>query len=532
MQTLSALLLVAASACLSPAFRVVAQEDGPTAQALRLANEGKVDRAIDILRDHMNKHAKDVNARIVFGRILDFDGKPDDAVTMWEAGLTGAASDFRLLMSVGEIRHRQGSDGPLVSYRRGMVGAIPSTNEAEEERFKRSHLAQAATAYEKARKLRPDETDVARVLATVYSEQMKHDAAAAVWKSLVELEPKNGHYHLGLALASKSAGRFDEAANHLKKSIELNPRVAEAHDALAEIQKEQGLVAEAEQSRKHANFYQRLPSFCTVVYSAENVETLDNLRKDASLRMLVDDRSDRATEFLAVLCWQHPHNESETQAFDALEARGAKTTPLLRSLLEDARSTCTIKSTAHILARRKADGIFEYLVQRLPGDLRGFAMDMDIAGSLDDLGDVRAVGPLVQVLNPGDGDAEREDGAGPLADRDSARIRAALALGAFDTPEARRALEAGTRQPPIAASCLAALYRLSKDLKYLSALEKAAGNDGRHATYVLGDYVVRKVGTSQAKSLARTWKQQRETKRAADEAREKQEAGPKTDKDP
>jgi hypothetical protein len=79
--------------------------------------------------------------------VLDFDGRPDEAVTLWEGGLTGAADDFPLLMSVGEIRGRQGADGPTMVYRRGVVGAMPSKDKAGEGRYKRSRLAEAATAY-------------------------------------------------------------------------------------------------------------------------------------------------------------------------------------------------------------------------------------------------------------------------------------------------------------------------------------------------------------------------------------------------
>jgi len=99
--------------------------------------------------------------------------------------------------------------------------------------------------------------------------------------------------------------------------------------------------------------------------------------------------------------------------------------------------------------------MLEYLVNMLPGDIRSFAMDMDIAGSLDDLGDARAVEALVQVLNPED--AKAAPGIGPLNDRNSARARAALAIGAFDTPEARKALDAGTKNPQLAGYCWAAL---------------------------------------------------------------------------
>jgi tetratricopeptide (TPR) repeat protein len=524
MRALVVLSFAAIVICGAPIAPIMAQDEAPTEQAVRLVNQGKVDRGIEILRNHLKGHGDDVNARIVLGRILDYDGRPDEAVTVWEAGVSKTAADFPLLMSIGEIRRRQGSDGPTITYRRGTVQFNPSKNEAEEERYKTSHLAQAATTYEHARKLRPNAPEAASALASAYAEQGKNDAAAEVWKSLVKLEPTNGEYEKNLGLATKLAGRADEAAQYLKHAIELSPRLADAHEALAEIQKAKGQAVEAEQSRNRSEFYKQLPSFCTLVYSDENAKTLHSLDDAKSVRKLIDDPSDRATEFLAVVCWSHPHNQLESQAFDSLEARGARTTPLLRRLLEGAHSTCTIKSTGHILARRKADGLLDYLVRLLPGDTRAFGMDMDVAGSLDDLGDARAVECLVLMLNPADSDPKHDSGPGllDLDDRYSARARAALALGAFNEPAARRALEDGTKIPQFAAYCWAALYRLSKDPKHLAALERALRAGDGFVSSVVGNYLEKKVGTNEARQLAQKWQRQREADRAAEDVKAKQ----------
>jgi len=168
--------------------------------------------------------------------------------------------------------------------------------------------------------------------------------------------------------------------------------------------------------------------------------------------------------------------------------------------------------------------MYDYLVERLPGDMSGFAMDMDIAGSQDDFGDPRAVAPLAVFLNPGNGDAPQGD---PLSDRNSARDWAALALGAFDTPEARKTLEAGTKDLQIAAYRLAALYRLTKDPKRLEALEKFVGEDDGYTSYVVGNYLRKKVGTQVAEKIARTWDQRREAQRASEEALKTQDSGSK-----
>jgi tetratricopeptide (TPR) repeat protein len=510
------LAFMAAAIGIAASAPVGAQDNSPVDRAVQLARKGNVEAAIDQLRVHLKKNASDGKARVVLGQILDFDGRPDEAVAVWEQGVTGAESDFDLLMLIGDIRERQGQDGPAITRRRGMVGAQPKKDEAAEKVFKESHLVQAAAAFERARKLKPDDLDAAMALASIFALQKKHDAAAQIWKSLIEREPKNAGYYLRFASAIQEAGRPDEAAAYLEKAIALNPRLAEAHQALGEYQKAKGRVAEAKQSENRAEFYRQLPSFCTLVYSDENQKALENLQEPDALRKLVGDTSDRATQFLAVLCWSHPHNELETEAFNALESRGAATTTILSELLKQARSTCTVRSTARILARRKAEGVFDHLVRILPGDIRGLGMDMDIAGSLDDLGDPRAVGPLVQVLDPGNANKGQDQ---LMTDRDGARGRAALALGAFDTPEARRALEQGTHTPEVMVYCLAALCRVSRDQKQLSALEKAVESDRGAPTSRLGYYLKAKVGTPEAKKLAAAWEQKRKAEEAAEKAK-------------
>lgn len=484
-------------------------------EAIGQANRGDVEGAIRGLREHLAREPKDVRSRFVLGQILDFDGRPDDSVATWEEGLAGVPEDYPLLMAIGEIRRRQGSDGPTMSYRRGMLGARPSMGVAGIEEYKKAHMEQAASAYERARKLRPDDPGASKALAGAYAALGKHEEAAAVWKSLIEKDPKDAGDRVGLAGAARGLGRKEEAIEALKGALALDPRLVAAHEAMAGLLEEVGRADEAEESRKRAEFYGRLPAFSTLAYSEENSGKLDGLADEGKVRALIADPSDAASELLAILCWSHPHDHLEALAFESLEARGEETTPLLRSLLEAAGSTCTVRSTAHILARRKADGILEFLVERLPGDSRSMGMDMDIAGSLDDLADPRAIAPLGEVLDAPAG-PEGEDADPFIMDRMSARGRAALALGAFDTPESRKLLEAGASKPILGAYCLAALHRATKDPKYLVDLERAA-EDGP-AKYAIAQYLIRKSGTEEGKRLGGRWREE------MIEARKKSEA--------
>jgi tetratricopeptide (TPR) repeat protein len=528
MQSHLSRVCLAAVVCLAAPFAARAQTVSPADEAVELARQGKVDRGIELLRQHLQKNTKDADARVALGNLLMDDGQSDEAAKQWEECLSGGEADFRLLMAIGYVRWQQGQDGPYITRRRGMIGAAPNQDKNVETAFKRAHMALAAAAYEKARKLRPDDEEAAVGLASVYGLQEKHAAAAQVWKSLVDLQPKHPGYLYRYALATKDEGKPDAAAQLLQKAIALNPRLAAAHQALADYHKEHGHVAEAEQSKNRADFYGALPEFCTFEYSDENRTMIGKLNAAATVQKLVADPSDNATQFLAVLCWRHPHNELETTSFESLEARGPKTTPLLLELLKDARSTCTVRSSAHILARRKADGLLDHLLKILPDDVRSFGMDMDIAGSLDELGDPRAVEPLVQLVDPANAEPM---GMGPTNDRGSARARAALALGAFNTPEARRALEQGTSNAELAPYCIAALYRISRDAKHLAALEKVV-SERDFPTSRLGYYLNSKVGTPEAKQLAERWRQKREAENAAAKktaAEKKAQQKPETD---
>lgn len=499
-----------------------ARPDTAAEVAVKLVNQGNVEKGIESLRDHLARDANDVDAWVVLGKILDFDGRPEEAVAEWSAGLKGEAADVPLLVAVGEIRQRQGRDGPNITYRRGMVGAHPSKPGDDEAAYQAKHLAEAAAAFDKARKFLPADRAIASALATVYTEQKRFDAAAALWKSLADSAPKDADLRLKLALATRDAGRPDEAMGQLERAIGLDPHLAAAQAALAEIQATKGLKAEADLSRRRAEFYEALPPFCTLEFSEANRGRLAELNSEQAVKKLVDDPSDEATQLLAVLCWSHPHNVLEARAFESLEARGARTTPVLRAILDEARSTCTIRGAAHILARRKVDGLFEFLARRLPGDLRMLGMNMDIAGSLDELGDPRAVGPLVELLNPADADAGTNEGL--LSDRMSAQGRAALALGAFATPESTAALKAALAVPRLRPYAAAALYRQARQAGQLAELDKAIGRDDLYVSSVVGPYLVAKVGTAEAKALAgkwREWREEAEARRKAQAAAER-----------
>jgi Flp pilus assembly protein TadD len=526
--------MIAATLCVGLAASMMGfqseagRDETAVEQAVKLVNRGEVALAIDRLRKQVEAHPRDAQARIVLGRILDYDGRTDEAVVCCEAGLAQGPEDVPLLLAIGELRKRQAEAGPNVTRRRGSIEVRPSRDEAAEQRYEKERLAEAAAAYERARKVAPEDPRVLHALARLYAHMEKPEAALALWQKLAERDPDDSQLHLGWALAAMAARRLDEAQEHVDRALALEPRSALAHEGRAKILADLGKSDEAAESQKQADFYRGLPGFVHLEFSPENAIRLSTLGEPDTLEKLANDRSEQSSELLAYLCWTHPHDASETRAFEILEQRGDAATPVLKSLLDDARSTCTVRSTARILARRKAKGILDFLLARLPSDQQAFGFDMDIAGSLDDLGDPRAVGPLVEVLEPARPEADEDNT--PFVSRTTARARAALALGAFDTTESRSALERGSKNDPVAAYCLAAVYRLSKQASDLSALQKQADTDsGKVARYLIAPYLEQKVGTPGAKGLAKRWVEEFAAERAAQEKAEKKDGSAHVD---
>jgi Flp pilus assembly protein TadD len=478
----------------------------PHERAIALLQQRKVEEAEALLQSALKEHPDDQSVRVLLGQAVDFDGRPDEAIQIWTDGISGTVADVPLWMQIGTLRARQGTEGPTVTYRRGTVTTAPDRDQAASAEFRTKHLQLAARAFQKAVELAPNDMAAASALARIYDTQNDLPAAIAVWQKIRERDVKNKDSSLGLAAALVKAGQISQATSVLEELVADHPRLARAHALLADSYKAAGREADAEASQRRAQFFKSLPPFTKLNYSAETRETLNELSDRAAVERLCADPSEQATELLAALCWSHPHNELEELAFASLEKRGEPVIPIVRALFDHAQSTCTIRSSARILARHKDPQIFARLVRLLPNDTRVPSFDMDIAGALDDLGDPRAVTPLVQVLNAADRSKSSADPSERfMNDRSMARMRAALALGAFDTAESREALQQGLSHPDLSPYCAAALYRLTREPQYFKRLEASVKGSDKLVAYFSAKYLDR-IDTPKARALQDDWK--------------------------
>ncbi len=486
------------------------------AEAIAMAQRGDVEGAIGLTGSYLEAHPEDATIRMLTADLLDWDGRPMEAAEVLLAGTALDPEGWQLWASIGVLHLRLAQDGPNIERKHGVMTAHPSKDEAAEQAHRIEQFGAAVDALRRAHELQPNHAEVALALADALEQSGLVDDAIALRISLHEAEPTNPQLASQLARLLGDAGRTEEALAVWERVLDLDPRRPEPYRALADQLETAGEVDRAEAYRRQAAFYGWLAPFAHLDYSEESYETVialaRNVWPDGSpvspeqrgqiVEKLASDDTPSSTEILATLCFHHSdHGPSEDLAYRALRTRGPRAIELLRTLLSQAQSTCTMQQAAHALAWVQDSESLPALLQMLPGDTRAFFY-ADVAGALDVMGDAGAVPDLVEVLDPGRFDPPVDAADDPMSQaggRLAARQRAALALGAFDDPASRAALELGLSNEPLLVYCQAALYRLDGTKKLRKAVEAVLDRDDFDA-FMLCEYMER-IDTPEAARL-------------------------------
>ena len=475
--------------------------------------------ALELLQQAVARHPRHGRMRFELAQILAYNGQATEAIELAQQGITDEAdrnTKLNLLIFVGGMSHQLATDGPSVLRRQGIVQYSPEDPSVDKAAFVEKYLAVAEAAFRDLLAAAPDDAQIMQSLAQTLTLAGKVDAAAELWEKRLEQDPANREATIQLASLRFELQQPDAGVKLLKDALEQS---ANDHEMLELLVKHYEKVNDAEATaywKPRHEFGKRVPSFSTIEYSEENSAMLDSLSSAERVAALFDDKTPASSELLAVYCWMHPHNDLESKAFVELGDRGAN--ELLRGLMNQGSSTCTIRGAAAQLARSKPADLLDRLLMILPGDRRAAEMDMDIANALAVLGDVRAVPALIAVLAPDD-ETEQDPSLMFMQDLDAARARAALALGAFDVQEATSALEAGLPNPRIGIACAGALYRISGDAEHLVIVEKAINNESYRAWFVLSRLVQKLPDDQEVKSLLARVEQRMEEQRKELEAK-------------
>lgn len=478
-------------------------------------NDGRFDDALATLTAAVTQHPDDVALRVRLGVLLAEDGRPDDAVRLLREGVRRRPEDADLLTLAAGVRLRQALDGATIERRRGSITAHPSTDAVAEARRARDWLTEARDVFAEALRARPNHLGAMEGSAVAASRLEDHAAAVRTWERIIALtHARDAEENLARAVAA--AGDRARAITLYEAIVNADTSRGEAQAALATLYEANGRADDARLARERAAFYRWISPF-NLTPTGENVAAVTTLSswfatedgprpatREPEVRALITRLGAAHTQdsrtLLAAFTWHHSHDALEDLAFEGLRSNGADAGDTLVELLRVADSTCTMRQSVESLARLHDARTLPILTAALPRDTGFFPVDA--ANAFDLLGDAHAVPVLLSFLDRPTPPTDPEDplnGAGYSA----ARARAVLALGAFDTPESRAALERFTSDPLLAVEAHAALYRITHARPHLTAVEHPTTPQERATGQLILTTYIERANTPEATAAAR-----------------------------
>ena len=163
-------------------------------------------------------------------------GKPNDAVALYQRELKERPKDQRLLEQYAAILHQLKRPKDELAVMAQLATDHPERADYQEGlcifHLNAQELTEALPACEKAVELEPKNSAMLFNLGSIYLQTNQSGAAVATFRKAYELKPASfpENFYLGMALLQD--GQKLEAAQKLKKAVDLNPRDPVARKAL------------------------------------------------------------------------------------------------------------------------------------------------------------------------------------------------------------------------------------------------------------------------------------------------------------
>ncbi|MFZ5864024.1 MAG: tetratricopeptide repeat protein [Nitrospirota bacterium] len=190
------------------------------------------DQALVLLDDLLAADPKNVEARVLKGRIYGEIGKPADAIRELEQVVAMRPSDTAAIYFLGRLYDEQKQPDKAIAQFERLVAMNADVTEAYLQlgilyaREKRFDEAQAVV--EKIRAKGENRPEVFLVLGYLHTQREDHNRAVEVFEAGVAAQPDNATLHFNLGLAYDKLTRFDRFVSELEEAIRLDPQYAEA----------------------------------------------------------------------------------------------------------------------------------------------------------------------------------------------------------------------------------------------------------------------------------------------------------------
>jgi tetratricopeptide (TPR) repeat protein len=350
-----------------------------------------------------------------------------------------------------------------------LIGAI---------RLQQGRFAEAASMFERARMLHPNEPRFAFLHGTALAGVQQFVPAISAFQAVIKMAPNIPDAYLALGQAQRKLGQSEDAQNTYRKLLRIQPENVDAYIALSSALAETGQFEEAEAPLRRALQYARDPKTQAAIHnnlaialSSQNkhAEALDALERTQALapnlpsldqrridRLSQLGRYDECLDLYRKLLDRDPADVALHRAYNSLLYRLGRMDAYLTSFDRAPQTRDILLAKANLLSKEKrvaeAQEIFNTLLTRDPLDMdagAGWASCLVIAGRAGE-----AITAFETLLN--------RRGASPAMYSSAA----GAALWAGDPQKAEHFCREGLRRDPHDQACLAFLgtsWRLQED---------------------------------------------------------------------
>ncbi|MCS7018001.1 MAG: hypothetical protein RMJ87_01740 [Cytophagales bacterium] len=485
----------------------VQAQNHPIQDILALLERGQFASASHLLQANLQMNPSDSESRILLGSIMEHSGMRMEAIRLWQQGLQNNASDYPLLMSIGEsylheaeLRMQEGSASNSLLPANGMPWECMML------------LDSAIASFQQATLYYPHEAEPLYQLANAY--QLKSDYQQALYYAelLARIYPTDEKNHTLMGLLLIQLEDYERAYTTLQQAISLNPTYTPALKAMAELMIAQDCTEEAGQLMQKAAFHDFVPSFIHLPFHEKNYRLYSQLiaansnENEEELRNLLmpflEDKSNETTQWIALMFWhQAVPADLDEIAWDEFTTRGMEAQRLMMEMAQRTDNWILLGRLCRKMVQLQTPGIFELLTELLPKD-KVIDSPLRIAYCMASLGNELSIPYLIRELQDVYSKEEQEEWTYHFSHEghQAARQRAALALAYFDSPIVIAALQKQLSSDELKPYCAAALYKLTLEERYLDIVRQSVASgllkDAEIAQFL------RLVGSKEAERIA------------------------------
>jgi Flp pilus assembly protein TadD len=214
-----------------------------------LADEGKLDRAVDELREALRLRPRYFEATYGLGVALDRRGETDAAIAHLREARRMRPSDAKVYLSLGEALVRQGHFDEAIALYREALELRPNFADLHFSLgiafLRQQKVDEAIHELSRAVQLRPWYTEAYNILGGAFVLKGRLDEAVSQYRMALRLSPENSASRIDLGLTLARQGRPAEAITQLREAILRDRENPEAHYVLAAILADLGRRGEA-----------------------------------------------------------------------------------------------------------------------------------------------------------------------------------------------------------------------------------------------------------------------------------------------